>query len=448
MIAPLRYQYGCPMNQQPQSPSAMTGWILLLMLLLALISALTHIIPGYIAGIPAWAAVALLIRQQKRNQLIQSVILLSIGVIGLTFGLLNGADNSYLFKAIEANQLVVAMLIGVSFLRIIAANNIRCNEQLPTGRKAILNTLFGSHLIAAVINMSSVMIVGDRLSARQSLTPLQGLTLLRAFSICAIWSPFFASMGVILISAPGAQLGTLMLFGLPTALIGLLLSSWQISRHPDILDTQGYPMHFKALWMPLMLAILVIIAHWRWPALPVMTLVTLIAILFVIIYLPFKQGMNSFRLLKHHVHEGLPKLSSEVTLFLAAAVMAAGVAALLESLQIRLAPEHFTAPEACLTLLALVGLALIGMHPVTTAVLAGSILMPSVSDPNLLGITLLLSWSIGVGVSPFSGVQLSLQSRYGLPALTLMKFNRYYSPTMLAVGFAVIWFYASIGNIS
>ncbi|MBU2964761.1 hypothetical protein Q4508_01160 [Amphritea sp. 2_MG-2023] len=436
------------MNQQPQSPSAMTGWILLLMLLLALISALTHIIPGYIAGIPAWAAVALLIRQQKRNQLIQSVILLSIGVIGLTFGLLNGADNSYLFKAIEANQLVVAMLIGVSFLRIIAANNIRCNEQLPTGRKAILNTLFGSHLIAAVINMSSVMIVGDRLSARQSLTPLQGLTLLRAFSICAIWSPFFASMGVILISAPGAQLGTLMLFGLPTALIGLLLSSWQISRHPDILDTQGYPMHFKALWMPLMLAILVIIAHWRWPTLPVMTLVTLIAILFVIIYLPFKQGMNSFRLLKHHVHEGLPKLSSEVTLFLAAAVMAAGVAALLESLQIRLAPEHFTAPEACLTLLALVGLALIGMHPVTTAVLAGSILMPSVSDPNLLGITLLLSWSIGVGVSPFSGVQLSLQSRYGLPALTLMKFNRYYSPTMLAVGFAVIWFYASIGNIS
>lgn len=436
------------MNQQPQSPSAMTGWILLLMLLLALISALTHIIPGYIAGIPAWAAVALLIRQQKRNQLIQSIILLSIGVIGLTFGLLNGADNSYLFKAIEANQLVVAMLIGVSFLRIIAANNIRCNEQLPTGRKAILNTLFGSHLIAAVINMSSVMIVGDRLSARQSLTPLQGLTLLRAFSICAIWSPFFASMGVILISAPGAQLGTLMLFGLPTALIGLLLSSWQISRHPDILDTQGYPMHFKALWMPLMLAILVIIAHWRWPALPVMTLVTLIAILFVIIYLPFKQGMNSFRLLKHHVHEGLPKLSSEVTLFLAAAVMAAGVAALLESFQIRLAPEHFTAPEACLTLLALVGLALIGMHPVTTAVLAGSILMPSVSDPNLLGITLLLSWSIGVGVSPFSGVQLSLQSRYGLPALTLMKFNRYYSPTMLAVGFAVIWFYASIGNIS
>ncbi|RTE67130.1 hypothetical protein EH243_02685 [Amphritea opalescens] len=430
------------MNQS--SPTAITGWILLLMLLLALLSALTQIIPGYIAGIPAWAAAALLLRHQKPNQLIQSVILLSVGVIGLTFGLLNGADTRYLFKAIEANQLVVAMLIGVSFLRIVAANNIRCDEQLPTGRKALLNTLFGSHLIAAVINMSSVMIVGDRLSARQPLTPIQGLTLLRAFSNCAIWSPFFASMGVVLISAPGAQLGTLMLYGLPTALIGLLLSSWQIACHPDTSHAQGYPMHFKALWMPLLLAVLVMAAHWRWPELSVMTLVTLIAILFVLVYLSIKQGMNSINLLKLHVDEGLPKLGSEVTLFLAAAVMAAGVAALLESLQIRLAPEHFTAPEACLTLLALVGLALIGMHPVTTAVLAGSILMPSVSDPNLLGITLLLSWSIGVGLSPFSGVQLSLQSRYGLSALTLMKFNRYYGPTMLTVGFAVIWLYAGI----
>ncbi|WP_417226677.1 hypothetical protein [Amphritea sp.] len=438
---------------QPATPlsspaTSVTGWILLSLLVLALIAALTQAIPGYIAGIPAWAAAAVLCRQQKRNQMIQSAILFIIGVLGLIIGLFSGVDHRYLLKALEANQLVIAMLIGVSFLRLVAANNIRCNEQLPLGRKAMLHTLFGSHLISAVINMSTVMIVGDRLSSKQPLTPLQGLTLLRAFSLCAVWSPFFASMGVILISAPGSQLGTLMLFGLPVALIGLLLSSWQLARHPEVTTTQGYPMHFKALWMPLLLAILVMLAHWRWPTLPVMTLVTLISVLFVLTYLATKQRSNGVRLLTQHINEGLPKLGSEITLFLAAAVMAAGVAALLESLQIRLAPEHFTAPEACLTLLALVGLALIGMHPVTTAVLAGSILMPSVSDPNLLAITLLLSWSIGVGVSPFSGVQLSLQSRYGISSLTLMKFNRYYSPTMLTVGFAAIWLYSAIAEIA
>lgn len=428
--------------------SVITGWVLFIMLILALIAALTHLIPSYIAGIPVWIAAALLIRQQQRNQLIQSGILFLVGLIGLSIGIFNGVDNRYLLKALEANQLVVAMLIAVSFLRIVATNSIRCNEQLPTGRKAILNTLFGGHLIAAVINISSVMIVGDRLSTRQPLTPLQGLTLLRSFSICAIWSPFFAAMGVILISAPGAQLGTLILYGLPTALIALLLSAWQIAQHPDAAHTPGYPMHFRALWMPLLLALLVMIAHQRWPDLPVMTLVTLISMLFVLSYLCISQTTNGIQQLSNHIHEGLPKLGSEVTLFLAAAVMASGVAAFLTSMQITLAPSDFTAPEACLTLLALVGLALIGMHPVTSSVLAGSILMPSVSDPNLLGITLLLSWSIGVGVSPFSGVQLSLQSRYGISAMTLMKLNRYYSPSMLAIGFAVIWIYSRIAGIS
>ena len=427
--------------------TAVTGWILFVMLTLALIAALTHLIPGYIAGIPVWIAAALLIQKQKRNQLIQSCILFIVGAIGLAIGLINGVDNSYLIKALEANQLVVAMIIAVSFLRIVATNNIRCDEQLPTGRKAIMNTLFGGHLIAAVINISSVMIVGDRLSGRQPLTSLQGLTLLRSFSICAIWSPFFAAMGVILISAPGAQLSTLILFGLPTAFIALLLSAWQIAQHPEAEHTAGYPMHFRALWMPLLLAVLVMIAHRLWPSLPVMTLVTLISMLFVLSYLSINQRATSVQQLKTHINEGLPKLGSEVTLFLAAAVMAAGVAAFLTSMQINLAPQHFTAPEACLTLLALVGLALIGMHPVTSSVLAGSILMPSVSDPNLLGITLLLSWSIGVGVSPFSGVQLSLQSRYGISAMTLMKLNRYYSPSMLAVGFAVILLYSRVAGI-
>lgn len=439
-----------PLSSLSTTPlsTAVTGWLLLIMLMLSLIAALTHAVPAYVAGIPVWLAAALFIGRQRQNQRIQSILLFTLGIGGLAIGVYQEVDHRYLIKALEANQLVVALLVGVSFLRIIATAGIQSDEHLPPGRKPLLGTLFGTHLIAAVINISSIMIVGDRLNDRRALTPLQGLTLLRAFSICACWSPFFAAMGVVLISAPGAQPGTLMLYGLPTALIALLLSAWQIARHPDAHQTYGFPMHFSALWMPLSLAVLVMIAHRYWPAQSVITLVTLISILFTLGYLLLSQRKNGVGDLKKHIQEGLPRLGSEVTLFLAAAVLASGVAALLESLQIRLAPEHFTAPEACLTLLSLVGLALIGMHPVTSAVLAGSILMPSVSDPNLLGITLLLSWSIGVGLSPFSGVQLSLQSRYGISATALMKLNRSYGPLMLSVGFAVIWIYSYMTGLS
>ena len=265
------------------------------------------------------------------------------------------------------------------------------------------------------------MILGDRLSAQKPLTPLQGLILLRSFSTCAVWSPFFAAMGVVLISAPGSSLSTLVLYGIPVALSGLLLSSWQINRHPEVAETPGYPLHLGALWIPTFLAVLVMIAHKVWPQVSVITLVTVLSLLFSLLWLPVKNGSSSPALLVKHVRHGLPRLGGEVTLFVAAAVLAAGIGALLLSLDIRLAPDHFGLGAACITLFVLVGLAMIGMHPVTSAVLAGSILMPSVDDPNLLGITLLLSWSLGVGFSPFSGVQISLQSRYGIGALTLMK---------------------------
>ncbi|MGB0732591.1 MAG: hypothetical protein ACPGPF_02460, partial [Pontibacterium sp.] len=94
----------------------------------------------------------------------------------------------------------------------------------------------------------------------------------------------------------------------------------------------------------------------------------------------------------------------------------------------------------------LVSLAIMGLHPITSTVLAGSILMPSVSDPNLLGLTLLLSWSIGVGLSPFSGIQLTLQSRFSLSAVELLKLNRFYAPFMLAVAFIILGSYSALNN--
>lgn len=136
------------------------------------------------------------------------------GAAGLIYGALKGSDNHYVLKAIEANQNVVTMLIGVGFLRIFAVESVRTGERLPQGKRALVRTLFGAHLFGAVLNMSSVIIVGDKLSSKDKLSTTQGLVLLRAFATCAFWSPFFASMGLTLISAPGAQLGTLVMYGL------------------------------------------------------------------------------------------------------------------------------------------------------------------------------------------------------------------------------------------
>lgn len=425
----------------------LSGYLLLGMAIAAVLNAFYTLLPGYLIGASIWVSGLLLWPRLKPVQRKQTSVLLLIGSPLLLFGSWHGGEVRHLLKALEANYLVLAMLVGVSFLRLVAVQNAQDNEQLPKGKRALWQTLLGAHLIGSVINISSVMIVGDRLAARQPLKPVQALVLLRSFSICAFWSPFFAAMGLTLVSAPGADLKTLVLFGLPVAVVALLFSLWEISRSPGVDDARGYPMHLSALWMPMLLAVLVIISHDCWPHISVLTLVTLISILFSCGWLILRQRKQGLRRVVNHVHEGLPALAGEVMLFLAAAVLASGVAATMDSLDLALAPEHYGAVEACLTLLVLILLAFAGMHPVTSVVLVGSVLAPAISDPNLLGLTMLMGWSLGVGLSPLSGVQLSLRARYSIPAAQLMRLNRWYAPFMLLVCWAMLGVFGVLGSL-
>src|SRR5690554_815625 len=422
----------------------LSGYLLIGMAFAAVLNAFFAFLPGYLIGLPIWLSALLLWPRLKPAQRKQTGILLLIGTPLLLFGTFHGNDVQYLLKALEANYLVMAMLVGVSFLRLVAMQGIQQDEKLPKGRNALWQTLLGTHLIGSVINISSVLIVGDQLAARQPLQPVQALVLLRSFSICAFWSPFFAAMGLTLVSAPGAELKTLVLYGLPVAAVALLFSLWEVARSPGVEQSQGYPMHLKALWMPLLLAVLVIISHEIWPAISVLTLVTLISILFAGSWLLLRQGTQGARRLVNHVHEGLPGLAAEVMLFLAAAVLAAGVASMLGAFDLALAPDNYGALEACITLLVLILLAFAGMHPVTSVVLVGSILAPSVSDPNLLGLTMLMGWSLGVGLSPLSGVQLSLRARYSIPATRLWQLNRLYAPVMLLTCWGMLWLFTRL----
>jgi hypothetical protein len=365
---------------------------------------------------------------------------MAVGGLGLLFGLLHSDDTRYLLKAVEANQKVTTMLIAVGFLKIFAAD-IQSGQPLPKGRTALLRTLVGTHLFGSVLNMSSVIIVGDRLASQNRMAPLQGLLLLRAFCICAFWSPFFAAMGLTLVSSPGAQLSTLVLYGIPISLAGILISAWEILRQPATKELHGYPMAISSLWMPCLLAVIVIGMHELLPSLSVLTLVSLTAIIFILLWLFTTQGRGGLLAFSQHIDSGIASSGGEVVLFAAAALLAAGVAATLASLNLQIAPTYFGPVQACMTLLILIVLAMIGMHPVTSVVLAGSILTHSIHDPNLLGITLLMGWSMGIVLSPFSGIQLSIQSRYRISAKTLLKMNWRYALTMFIFCASLLWLY-------
>jgi hypothetical protein len=416
-----------------QRADAITGYSLLALVIFALLASLGLPALALVAGFFAWVAAVRLFPRLAWLQKIQVAVMLAMGSAGLLWGQWHSTDVSWWLQAWEANQALLSMLISVSFLRLVAISDLAAREALPTGRQALWKTLFGVHAFGAVINFSAMIIMGDRLHSRKPLSPLQALIISRGFTLAAHWSPFFAAMGVVLVSAPGADLLTLMAVGSVVAALGLFLAGWWLLQSPEAETTQAYPMHWQALTLPLTLAISVLLAHSLWEELPILTLVSLLSLLFTLVLLFLRYQKKGFKRLRQHIEHTLPTMSGETLLFLAAGVLAAGLGAFMQAVDFSLQVNHFGPWQAWYLLVGLVALSGVGVHPVISIATAGGIFAPSVEDPNLLALVFLMTWSLGVAFSPLSGTQLAMQGRYGLPAHAFTRWNFGFVLMMLVV---------------
>ena len=86
-------------------------------------------------------------------------------------------------------------------------------------------------------------------------------------------------------------------------------------------------------------------------------------------------------------------------------------------------------------------LAFIGLHPIISISVLGGLLVPLSPDPNLLGLMFLFSWGIGVVISPLSAINLTLQSRYNITGMDLIRINGGYSVIMLLLGCTILVLY-------
>ncbi|MBE0507913.1 MAG: hypothetical protein IBX50_14575 [Marinospirillum sp.] len=422
---------------------SVTGYSLLLMVLLALLASFGLPMAAALAGFFAWLAAMRLFKRLTGLQQGQVLLMLLVGFAGLIWGQFNQTGSGWWWQALEANQGLLSMLISVSFLRLVAITDLAAKQPLPVGRTALWKTLLGVHAFGAVINFSAMIIMADRLSARQPLTPLQALVITRGFTLAAHWSPFFAAMGVVLINAPGASLWQLMPMGLVLAVVGLFVAGWWLIKQPEAEFSEAYPMHWRALMLPLWLAVSVLVAHTLWDQLPVLTLVSILSLLFTLVLLIWRYHGKSLLRLRQHIEHTLPTMSGETLLFLAAGVLAAGIGSALQAADFVLQLDHFGAWQAWILLLVLVGVSALGIHPVISISTAGGLFAPWVSDPNLLAMVFLMAWALGVSISPLSGTHLAMQGRYGLSAYAFSRWNLGFVGVMLVIHLLVLLVYVS-----
>ena len=439
----------CVMQEIVSSPRSsrqlLSGSLLFGAILLSVAHGLGSGIPAIAAGMLFWLAGLLLIPQVRGLQRVQTVLMLLVGGAGLFYAAQRGVEPR-LAEAAGANQALLAMLAGVSFLRLISLPEVEAGESDPRGSGALWRTLLGVHLFGSVINLSAVMLLGDRQARRRALTPLQATVLSRGFALAAHWSPFFAAMGIALSHSPGAALVTLSLVGLPLAALGILLTGWQLTRQGRAADYVGYPMHFGALWVPGLLAFLVMLLHELAPTVPVLTLIAGLSLMLTLSVLVLRNARRAGPAFVGQIINGLPRMSGELALFLAAGVLAAGIASVVDATGWTLDLDHFGATEASFLLLLMIVLAIVGVHPVISIATAQGLLTPLEPDPNLLGITYLMAWAVGVSISPFSGMHLAMQGRFGIDSRGFLRWSGGFTLTMLLVHAAALHLYEAFAG--
>ncbi|RBQ30772.1 tellurium resistance protein TerC [Arcobacter sp. FW59] len=378
-----------------------------------------------------WIASTILFFTLKKRNLIY--ILLSLSFISFLYSYLNGFYIDF-YKAFSVNQYLLTLLIAVGFLKLIATPRKEKNSDLPRGKSSFLKTYLSVHLFGSVINLSSLLLVADKMYKKAPLSASQIVLLTRSFASDAYWSPFFVAFAAAITYAPNLQTYTIISFGLFLSFFAFLITYFEVSdkKKFDLDNFYGYPLSLQTLYLPLILAFFVLLTHYFYEDLKIIVLISSFAFLMTLFILPLKKGFfESLKILKFYIIDELPKMKSEISLFLVAGLFGISVGSILIGLNFTLPFEVFDYKVASILLFIFIALSFIGIHPIISISILGDFFTNA--NHTLLAMTFLMSWATTVSTSPISGLNLTMSSRYSCSAKEIFELNIFYALKMYVV---------------
>lgn len=384
-----------------------------------------------VSGILAWLAFILLFQTLKSKKII--VILLISSLIAYFVCYVNDYKVDF-FKVFTVNQYLLTLLIGVGFLRLVATPRKDKIQKLPKGKNSFIKTYLGVHLFGSVINLSSLLLVADKMYKKAPLTNAQIILLTRSFASDAYWSPFFVAFAAAITYAPKLTTSIILVNGIVLAFLAFLITYYEVNKEKkfNIDEFYGYPLSFDTLYLPILLAFLVLLTNHFYPQIKVIILISSFSILMTFFILPVKKGiLETTKIFKFHIIDELPKMKSEISLFLVAGMFGITISSILVGLDLSFPFDVFDWKIASILLLVFIFLAFIGIHPIITIAIIGDFL--SGVNHTLLAVTFLMAWSTTVSTSPFSGLNLTIVARYNVNAKEIFMLNIVYAFKMYVI---------------
>lgn len=391
-----------------------------------------------IAGLSSWLAAAVLWSSLAPGLKAMAAALVLAGVVA---GAAAGTDPLALVaRALSQNVGILCMLMAVGFLRLVSVG--RPDDRPSTGLTGWWKTLFATALFGSVINITAMLLIAEYIRARGGGNAFSLQALTRVFTASAAWSPFFAGMAVVLAYVPGASVLPLMGAALPFAVLAMLLTCahGRLFKQAELADFVGFPLQVQALALPTVLATMVVIAFVLMPGFSVVITIALSSLLTCLGFLIWRRGGRSAAsVVREHVECGLASGRSELVLFLAAGVLAVGLGALFNSGLWSVPDLHYDWKTASMTLAMMIGLAVLGIHPIVSVAGLAPVLLTLSPPPQLLALSFLFAWSLGTSVGPMSATLLTVQGRYGLASWRVALANAPFACAMWCVAVCCLY---------
>ncbi|MEH7075919.1 hypothetical protein [Neobacillus drentensis] len=319
----------------------------------------------------------------------------------------------------------------------------------------ITGTLF---ILGPILNLGSVRIINEFLEDLKLPSAMSAKSYLVGFSTAVMWSPYFASVSLVLhyLNVP---FKAYILYGLGLSLLALLVGNilfavWE-KRHSitKVLPAKA-PLQ-KAhrnqfiklvLFVVLLMGLCLFIeAMTNWSMIVIVCLVSIIAPLFYGILSKDKKRLITplvdFR------DRSVPMMNNEIMLFMSAGMLAfamKGTTAAngVSDFLVGLSHQSFFL-FALAVMVIVLGITYIGIHQIAAVGALAMQLNPAELGMSNLGLALLLllTWSISTALSPFSGLNLMVSRFAGISGVQVgLRSNGIHLTVVALIGIAIISF--------
>jgi len=313
-------------------------------------------------------------------------------------------------------------------------------------------------ILSPILSLGSVRLISEFLSDLKLPSAMSAKSYLIGFSSAILWSPYFASVSLVLYYLD-MSVGKYILYGIGLSVLSLLIGNmlfalWE-KKHPiDNRTDPEVPLAKKsrkqlvqlALFVSLLMSCSLIIEYvTKWSMIVIVCIIS--CILPLIWGLITKSWSKLLPLLKNYKDQSVPMMNNEIMLFssaglLAHAVQGTNLANSISEMLTIVADQSFLLFALCVIILVVV-ITYIGIHQIAViAALAMQLNAEQLGISTLsLAMLLLLCWSISTALSPFSGLNLMVSRIVGISGYEAgIRANGLHLTVMAILGLGIIMF--------